>query len=114
MAAFQVTLHGRFSGDHRGAEMERLSKDKETLTGMTERAYQYIDALERVVAVDAELIKLHETQREEMHALTQEQFESFTREVLDIFGKLDEFGTVLVHKDAEGVVQKVTFTPKGE
>jgi len=96
------------------AEMERLSKDKETLTGMTERAYQYIDALERVVTADAELIKLHETQREEMHALTREQFESFTREVLDIFGKLDESGTVLVHKDAEGVVQKVTFTPKGE
>lgn len=96
------------------AEMERLSKDKETLTGITERAYQYISALERVVSADAEVIKLYETQREEMHALTQEQFETFTRDLLDVVGKLEESGTVLVHKDAEGVVRKVTFTPKEE
>lgn len=95
-------------------EMARLSKDKETLTGMTERSYQYIDALERVIGADAELIKLYETQKEEMHALTQEQSESFAREVLDILGKFEESGAALVHKDAAGVVQKVTFTPKGE
>lgn len=89
-------------------EMERLSKDKESLQGMNEKSLQYIEALRGVIRADEALINLHKKQREEIVALHEKQ----QNELYDVLEKLEESGTVLVHKDKEGIVQRVTFAPK--
>ena len=104
-------------------EMERLSKDREMLVGMNEQASRYIESLEGVVRADKELIevleeyreanhRIHEEYREVSDRIHEEYADAIKKDMLDVFEKIEEVADILVHKDENGVIQKVTVTLK--
>jgi hypothetical protein len=76
-----------------------------------------------VVRADKELIellqgyreenhKIFQEYREENHRIYQENVDVIKKDMFDVFEKIEEVADILVHKDENGVIQKVTVTLK--